>query len=279
VESLLTRLPLPVQVGLGVSCLAALGGVYGTLTLARKQIFVGDLLGHAMLPGLVVGLLAAGHLNTWWLSLCGFSAGLTALGLVQWVVQHTRLPRNQVQVGVTGLFLGLGYALLSVMQQSPQWQTAGLEGFLIGKIANLTAALLEPLLTVALMLALGLILVWRGLVFSSFDAVAAHLAGLHRAGLEAVFAGLLAALVVVLVQAVGALLAVTLLIGPAIAGARLTDNLRHQVFFSVCAGIASGVTGVGLSLAFPHTPAGPWIALVSCLIPALFGLFSSPKHS
>jgi manganese/zinc/iron transport system permease protein len=274
VESLLSALPLPLQVGLGLSCLAALSGVYGTLTLARKQIFVGDLLGHAMLPGLVVGLLVVGYLNTWWLSFCGFGAGLLALGLVQWVVRYSRLPRNQVQVGVTGLFLGLGYALLSILQQSPQWQTAGLEGFLIGKIANLTAQRLEPLLGVAAVLALGLFLVWRGLVFISFDAVAAHLAGLHRAWLEAVFAGLLAALIVVLVQAVGALLAVTLLIGPAIAGARLTNNLRHQVVFSMFAGIAAGVAGVGLSLAFPHTPAGPWIALVSCLIPAIFGFFT-----
>ena len=220
--------------------LALLGLVSGTL--GCWVVFAGiaygaESLAHSMLPGLVAAALLGLPLVAG--GAAGLLVGATLIALVG------RVPRLDSDVGVavviTGLF-GLG-VLLGLAPEVP----AGLNGLLFGDL--LAVGWEEVALTAGATLVIGIAL-WLlhpSFLAIFFDRAGAAALGRRPGGFEVALAVLLALATLVAVQALGNLLVVAMLVGPAATARLLTPRIVPMMATAVAVALAASVAGLYLS--------------------------------
>jgi ABC-type Mn2+/Zn2+ transport system permease subunit len=109
---------------------------------------------------------------------------------------------------------------------------------------------------------------WKELLYATFDPLGAAASGLPVEWLEYLFMGLVALAIVVSLQAVGIVLVVAMLVTPAAAAQLLT--VRFGRLMAVAVAIAVGASAIGLYLSFwLDVASGATIVLVQT---AFFGL-------
>ncbi len=265
----------------GAMLLGAVGGVVGTFLLLRRRALMGDVLGHAMLPGVAAAFLAVQALGldrSLPVLLIGggiaaILAGLAVIGLRR----ASPLDDDATMAIVLSGFFGLGVVLLSVVQSSGGGGQAGLEDFVFGKTASMVTS-------DVVVIAVGGVLVASvaGIFFKEFrllcfdDGFAASL-GRPVMGLDLLLLAMTVVTALVGLQAVGLILVVALLVIPAAAARFLTDDLRWTVVFSSIMGAIGCWIGVTLSAAAPGLPAGAMIVLATAGI-FVVALFVGPKR-
>jgi ABC-type Mn2+/Zn2+ transport system permease subunit len=230
---------------LGVS-----GGAIGCWIVLNELAYGAESLPHAMFPGLVVAALAGAPL------LLGGAAGLIVAAIA--ITIATRTPHigrdTGIAVVVTALF-GLG-VLLALSPATPQSIQSLLFGDILGLSRNDLVA--SALLTVTVLAALRVL--HSRLLVVSFDRSSARSLGVRATPIDAALLLLLAASVLIAVQALGNLLVVALLIAPA-AGARLLTRRMLPMMASAAAlAVVSGIAGLYISY-HVRTAAGSSIAL------------------
>lgn len=231
------------------------GGLTGVFVVARRMALTGDMLSHAVLPGVVAGLLWSPDRNP--LLVLGFAiaAGLAGTGLMLALDRTTRL-KPDAALGISlSVFFAAGIAMIS------RWQPGGVQAYLFGQAAAISAADLRLLAgttaVVVVMVALG----FRVLAAASFDPRHARTQGLPVAWIDRIFFIVLSATTVVAMQAVGVVLVSALLITPAVAAARVSRRLAVQACWACVFGVFGSLAGVWLSLQRGGLPTGPLMAL------------------
>jgi ABC-type Mn2+/Zn2+ transport system permease subunit len=241
--------------------LVLLGVVSGTLgcwiVLAGRS-YSAESLAHAMLPGLVGAALLGVPL------LLGGALGLLVASVS--IALVGRVPRLDgdvaVSVVITGLF-GLG-VLLGLAPEVP----AGLGSLLFGDVLGVSDGdvLLAGALAVIMVGVLGL--AHHSLLAVWFDRLNARALGRSPAALDVLLALLLAAAMLVAVQALGTLLVVAMLVGPA-ATARLITR-RVAPMMAAATAIAAGASVAGLWASYhAGIAAGASVTLALCAAFAL----------
>jgi ABC-type Mn2+/Zn2+ transport system permease subunit len=190
-----------------------------------------------MLPGLVVA------------SLLGFSLLLGgALGLLVGAVCIAlvgRLPRLDgdvaVSVVITSLF-GLG-VLLGLAPEVP----AGLSDLLFGDVLGVTDADLALTAGLAAAMLALLATVHHSLLAVGFDRLSAPALGRSPARYDVLLALALAAATLVAVQALGNLLVVAMLIGPAASARLLCRRMLPMMLLATSIAVGASVTGLYVS--------------------------------
>ncbi len=233
----------PLQQGIvvrGVAELLLLGVVSGGLgcwIVFSNLSYSAESLAHGMLPGLV----GAGILGV--PILLGGAVGLLVAAVAIAVVARVpRLDTGAATSVVVTTLLGLG-VLLGLSPSAP----AGLDGILFGDVLGVSDGdiLLTAVLAVVVTALLGLL--HPSLLLVGFDRVNARALGRSPLVLDVVLAMLLALATLVAVQALGSLLVVAMLVGPA-ASARLVSRRMApmMVLATLVAGVAS-IAGLWLS--------------------------------
>lgn len=259
---------------LGVTC-----GVLGCFLVLRRQSLLGDAVGHAVLPGVFLGFLAAGARSTPALLVGALIAGLLAAALIAILQRTTPLKAGEcIGVVFTG-FYGIGILLLKHIQNNPldYPRQAGLEKFLFGQIAGISGQDVFYMAIVAVV-ALGCVaLFWRPLAAWAFDDGFATSIGLPVKLIEGLVTGLITVAIVISIQAVGVVLVAAMLVTPAATAYLLTDRLHRMVVLSAGFGAAAGVMGAMVSLLGADLPTGSLMVIAAGLI---FGLafLLSPRH-
>jgi ABC-type Mn2+/Zn2+ transport system permease subunit len=236
------------------------GGWLGCWVLLYGVSYSAESLSHGMFPGLVgasllgLPLVAGGAVGAG-----GAAAGIAGLGNARGIDRDT-----SVGVVITSLF-GLG-ALLALAPSSPP----GIQELLFGDVLAVSSG---DLLVTALIALPVFALLWvlhARLLAVGFDRSSARAIGIAPRPAELVVMLLVAAAVVVGVQALGSLLVVAVLVAPAACARLLTRRLGPMVRVSAAVAVAGGVAGLYLSY-YAGTAAGASIAL--CLVGAyLFAL-------
>lgn len=257
---------------LGTGVFGALGGLVGTFLLLRKRSLMSDTISHATLPGIATAFLIAdgmgGDGRRLSVLLVGAAVtGLIGMGAVMWIREHTRLKDDAALAIVLSVFFGFGVALLTVVQQLPSGNAAGLEYLIYGKAASMTESDARWIIAAAVLTGLACLLLFKEFTLLCFDDGFAATQGWPVRRLDALLLGLITLATVVGLQAVGLLLVVAMMIIPTAAARFWTDRLDLHVCLAVGFGVASGVGGVMLSALFPRLPAGALIVLCG------FGLF------
>ena len=257
---------------LGMSC-----GVLGSFLVVRRLALVGDMLSHAVLPGVTLGFL-------WQMTKDpkAILIGATAIGLLSTVVmslirQTTKLKEDSALAMVLAGFYAVGVVLYSVIQNLPTADKAGLDKFMFGQAAALSAndvLLISINAFIALML---LVLFYKSFLASSFDAAFASSVGIPTRSLHYLMMLLLSFAVVTALQAVGVVLVSALLIIPAATAYLLTDRMHRMLIYAAGFGMIAGFTGAFVSFLGKGLPTGPFMVLSAGGIFTLAFLFS-PLH-
>ncbi|WP_280115748.1 metal ABC transporter permease [Leucobacter insecticola] len=196
---------------LEVVLLGLLSGIAGTLIVFRRRSFFAVALSHATFPGGVAFAVLG------WNLLLG--QAVFALLLVLIMTLLGRVPDQGRQV-TSGVVLSFGFALGTLLASLNPGLGVPVEALLVGSPLAVNES--DVVSTAVVLLAtLGVVsLAGRRILFHTFDPVGFAAAGFRAWPVELVVTGLIAASVVVAMPAVGAILGVAILIGPA-AAARL----------------------------------------------------------
>ena len=245
--------------------LGAASGVVGTFLLLRKRALMGDVLSHAMLPGVVIAFLvfaSVGLGKSLPILLCGAAImAIVAMGAVMGLRRLTALGDDAIMAIILGSFFGLGALLLGVAIQSPRGNQAGLESFIYGKAASMTRADLWLIIAGAVAVLSVVAVLFKELRLLCFDEAFAGSIGRSVSALDALLLGAVITMTLVGLQAVGLILIIALLVIPPSAARFWTDDLRSTVVVSGLIGAVGCWGGVSASAMAPKMPAGAMIVL------------------
>ena len=217
----------------GVVC-----AVVGTYVVLRGLAFIGDAIAHAGFPGVVAAYLLG---IPFYLG-AAVAAVSTALA-IGWVTKRAGI-RQDTSIGV--LFAGT-FALGVFMFSTIKGYVADLFSFLLGNVLAITVTDLVALVLLGGGVVLVVALLWKELLYATFDPLGAAASGIAVERLEYLFLALVALTIVVSLQAVGIILVVAMLVTPAATAQLLTVRFTRLMLTAAIVGIASSVVGLYLS--------------------------------
>jgi zinc/manganese transport system permease protein len=220
---------------------AVISGAIGTFVVTRGASFAVHAISELGFTG------AAGALVLGLDPVIGMIGGSLAVGLVLGLLSLRGRERDSAIGAVLSFGLGVGVLLLFLYKGYATEAT----NLLFGSIVGVSDAQLRNLAIVALVVAIGLVAIYRPLWFSSVDPDVAAARGVPLRALSVAIFLLLALTTAEAIQVVGVLLVLTLVITPAAAAQRLT--VRPGLALALSVGIALLATegGILLSLAQP----------------------------
>lgn len=250
----------------GTLALAFGAGPIGVFLMLRRMSLVGDAMAHAVLPGAAIGFLISG-LNLFAMAAGGLIAGFVVALAAGLVARATELKEDASLAAFFLISLALGVTIVSV-----KGSNIDLLHFLFGTVLALDDQTLILIAFNASVTLLGLALIYRPLLLECVDP--GFLRSVSRAGGIAHIA-FLALLVVNLVSgfhALGTLLAVGIMMLPAVTARFWARDITAMIGIAALTGAAAGYAGLLLSF---HTsvPSGPAIILVAGGLYAVSVLF------
>lgn len=240
----------------GASVLALSAAPIGVFLMLRRMSLVGDAMAHAILPGAALGYLVAG-LSLGAMTLGGLIAGFAVALLAGLIARITRLREDASLAAFYLMSLALGVTLISA-----RGSNIDLLHVLFGSVLALDDQALMLIGGVATVTLVTLAIIIRPLVMESIDPV--FLRSVSQAGAPAHLA-FLALAVLNLVggfQALGTLLAVGLMMLPAIAARFWAKTLTGMIAVATLIGIVATYAGLLLSYHL-GLASGPTIILVA----------------
>lgn len=230
----------------------------GVFLMLRRMSLMSDAMSHAILPGAAAGFLVAG-LSLPAMTLGGFLAGLAVALLAGAVTRSTVLKEDASLAGFYLISLALGVVLVSL-----RGSQVDLLHLLFGTVLALDDPALYLLGGIASLTLVCLAVLYRPLVMECVDPL--FLRTVSRAGAPVHYA-FLALVVMNLVggfQALGTLLAVGLMLLPAIAARFWASDLSGLIPAAIGIALASSLIGLIASYnADARLPTGPAIVLAA----------------
>jgi len=256
-------------VAAGTAAVGCAAGVVGSLSVLRKRALVGDAAAHVTLVGVATAFALTGRRDLPTLLAGGFIAALAGLLALVLVRRWTRTRDDAATAIVLSVGFGCGIALLAGMTARGIPGSAGLENFLLGHTAALTARDAGVLAGVSLTALAAVVLLLKEATLVAFDRSFAAAAGWPVAVLDYVLVVLVAVMVVVGLPAAGAVLVTALLVIPPVAARQWTDRLGTMLLLAGGFGLTSALAGVAISAVVPRLATGPVIVLVAAAILAV----------
>jgi manganese/zinc/iron transport system permease protein len=270
-----------VLVGALTNVACALVGCYLVL---RRMSLMGDAIAHAVLPGIVLAFLFSGSMNILPLFIGAALVGLLTTFLTQTLHQFGRVPTDAAMGAVFTSLFALGVVLLKRYISGVHFDVACVyEGSLTG-VALDTVNIggrevprqLLTVLPIALLNLLAILLFWKELKISSFDAAMSTSMGYSATLLHYVLMALVAMTSVAAFQAVGSILVVAMLIVPPATAQLLCDRLSRMVTLACVFAVLSAVGGYWLAHKWDVSPAGAMAVFAGAMY-AVAVLFA-PKY-
>ena len=244
----------------GVAC-----AVIGSFVVLKGMSFIGDAVSHAAFPGLVIAYMLGLPII-----LGGAVASIvTALGIGALTRRSGLRSDSIIGVLFAGMF-ALGVALFSSI---PNY-VGDLFHFLFGDVLGISVSDLLALSLLVLILLLVVRILWKELLFATFDPLGAGAAGLPVRRLDDLLLILIAVTIVISLQAVGIVLVVAMITTPAATAQMLVQRFGKMISTAALIGVVSAVAGLYLSYAF-DLASGAAIVLVETALFLLVLLLTS----
>lgn len=261
---------------IGAVVLGVAAGVLGAFAVFRERSLVGDALAHATLPGVCVAFIASGAKDATTLAIGAALAGLVAAVAIV-AIERTGRIRPDAAIGVVlSGFFSLGIVLLTYLGNSGNANQAGLDTYLFGQAAGLLESDLTTMALLCLASLVAVVVAFRPLKATLFDASFAGSVGLPVRALELAMTALLVVAIVIGVRTVGAILMVAMLIVPAVVARQLCDRL--SILLPVAGGVGAGVGATGALISESAAlPTGPMIVVVG-FCATLVAVFLAPRR-
>lgn len=251
---------LLIAILVGLTC-----AVVGSYLMVQRLALLGDAISHSVLPGLAIAYILG--LNIF---IGAFIAGVLSTVVITWIRTRSPIKEDAAMGIVFSCFFALGITLITVIQKENK---IDLNHFLFGNILGVTAAEVVNTAVIAGIILLVVCLLYKELLFYTFDPMGAAAAGLPVQRLNFGLMVLIALTVVASMKAVGVILVLALLITPSSTAYLLVPRLHLVMILGAAIAILASVSGLYLSY-FWNIPSGPGIVLVASGLFLLALLFS-----
>lgn len=248
------------------TCLGILCSVVGSYLIVQRQGILGDVIAHAVLPGIAIALFLGVDIF-----LGAFISGTFSTFVIAWIESQSRVKIDAAMALVFSGFLALGIMLISTFKSK-----VDLHHFLFGDILGVTTADVWRTLIITVITLLLVKLCYKELLFYTFDPLGAKASGLP---VNLINFGLTAAITLTIIasmQAVGVVLVISLLIGPGVTAYLLVKELHQMMFVGSIIGVIGSVGGLYISY-YQNVPSGASIVLFICGL-FLFTFLFSPSQ-
>ncbi|HEX6067435.1 MAG TPA: metal ABC transporter permease [Nitrososphaera sp.] len=243
--------------------------VIGLFLVLRKNSLFGDALSHVAFGGIAVGLVAG--IYPLWTGLGLAIAG--ALGITK-LRQSTKVPAD----ATVAILLSSGLALGILLVSASGGFTLDLFSFLFGSILLVSVNDTLAILAMAGVILSIVIVLYKKLVYITFDEEQARVSGLPIAHLNYLFVVLASVAAVVSMRLVGILLVSSLIVIPNVTALLFGKGFKKTALISVAVSVFSVITGIAVSYAFNLAPAGTIVLVqVAVFIGALVARHSPRK--
>jgi ABC-type Mn2+/Zn2+ transport system permease subunit len=223
---------------LAAMLVGGLCGFIGVYVVLRRMSYIGHGLSHAIFGGAVLSYVV--NINFF------LGAGLWALlsaALIH-LISHRRLVGADAAIGVvTTSSFAIGVAIVSTYRSF----TRNIEAALFGNILGITQKDLWIVTAIALLVFVGLLMIRRQLLFSTFDPEVAAAYGISTGWVDFLFVILLAITVLASTQILGVTLVAAAIVIPPVIGRYLTRSFQALLIVSPVLGALSGAIGMYLS--------------------------------
>jgi zinc/manganese transport system permease protein len=250
----------------GILALAIGAGPVGVFLMLRRMSLTGDAMAHAILPGAAIGYVVAG-LSLGAMTIGGLVAGMCVALLSGVITRVTSLTEDASMAAFYLISLALGVMIVSM-----RGSNVDLMHVLFGTVLALddpTLLMLSGIATVSIFVMAS---IYRPLVLECVDP--GFLRSVSRSGgpTHLLFLMLVVLNLVGAFHALGTLLAVGMMMLPAIAARFWARDIGMMILAAVLIGLGSGVTGLLFSYHL-EAPTGPAIILTAGAVYALSMMF------
>ncbi len=231
----------------------------GVILIQRRMSLMGEALSHGILPGIAIAYLIVGM----WLpglSIGGILAGLTIAYLSNMAARKTVLNEDASFSSFYIIALAIGVLILSI-----KGGNMNLLHLLFGNVLAVDSDALifiSGISTVSLIL---LFLLYRPLIYDCFDPLFMKSLGLKSSLYNTIFLALVVCNLVAACQALGTLMALGMMMVPAVTARLLCKRLFPMIIVSTLLAIFSSYVGLLLSY-YLNWPSGPTIILVAGIL-------------
>jgi manganese/zinc/iron transport system permease protein len=229
---------------IGVSTSAAL---VGTFLVLRRMTMLANALSHTILLGIAIAFFFAGgsesHLPLKAMLVASLGMGLVTAFLTQWLTKVGRLQEDASTGLVFTTLFAMGIILVTVLTKGAH---IGLEAIM----GNVDALHTDDLKFVYLILSgniLLFLLFFKGFKITTFDPALAHALGFSTIFFNYLLMLQVSATVIGAFRAVGVLMVLAFITGPALTARLLTNHLKTMLISAACIGTLSSIVGVALS--------------------------------
>jgi ABC-type Mn2+/Zn2+ transport system permease subunit len=231
--------------------------IVGTWVVLRGLTFLGDALAHGVLPGIAIAFLLGQSTTVG--ALVAAAVMVAGISLVR---SHSPLP-DDASIGI--LFVGFLALAVVIMSTRRAAYTGDLNRFLFGSISGVESDELVRQAVIAVVVAVGVLLLYRALVVMTFDETLARMLGLRPRLTHFALLALIAISIVGSFSTVGNLLVFAFLVAPPATAALFAR--RVPVIMTLGTALGALACVVGLLVSYHHrTAAGASMALCSVVL-------------
>lgn len=232
----------------GITC-----GLLGAFIVLRNMSLIGDALAHAILPGIFIAFLIFGY------NVLGFFTGSVLAGLftafgITWIQQKVS-TKNDAAIGIVfSCMFAIG--VMGISKVSKKGVHLDLTDFLFGEVLGISNADIYMTFAVMIFVVLSVILFYRYLFITTFQATIAKTMGINVNLVHYFLMFLLSFAVVSALSSVGVILVVAMLITPAATALLIAVRLKNVIIISSIIGLVSANLGLIIAIIFDTNP-GP----------------------
>lgn len=262
-------------VAFGTVILAFASGIIGTVSVIKGQSLIGDAVGHATFPGIVIAFMLVGIRDTLALALGALILGIIAFLTIQLITEHSKITLDSALALVLSSFFGLGMALMSFVQGNPDFDgTQGLSDYIFGQAAYMLRSDVYLIIAASILSLLIFSLFYQQIKIYIFDPIYSRSIGISNPLMNFMVLATTITLIAVGLKAVGAILIVNLLIAPAVIGQLWSDRFLNVLLIAGTTGAIAAFIGTYISTAGDDIATGPAIILVLSAFVVFSMLFS-----
>lgn len=259
--------------------------IVGVFLVLRKMSMMTDAISHTVLLGIVLAFMIVGDLNSPWLIIGAAIMGVITVYIIELIVKSKRTTEDAATGVVFPLLFSIAVIIISLRFRNVHLD---IDAVLLG---NIEFAIFDQLViggtqigprSLYIMLGVTILnfaffsIFYKELKIVSFDPALATVLGISPIIIHYVLMFLVSLTAVTAFNAVGSILVIALMIGPAMTAVLFTKNLFSTAITSVLIGVVNSVLGYITAIYFDITISGT-IATMT-LVVFLLTFFFNPKN-
>ena len=252
-------------VGSGTFLLAAIAGAVGCITVLKGQSLIGDAIGHAAFPGIILSFMLFMQREPVLLTLGAVASGATAFMLIQVIKENSKLKLDAILAVVLSSFFGVGMVLKSYIQGNSNYKKAaqsGLSSYIFGQAAYIMKDDVKLIVYIGVPTLVLLVLFYKEIKLFLFDEIYASTIGIRAVLLYGIILVMTMGIIATGLKLVGAILISSLLIIPAITALQWSDKFSRVLIIAGVVGGVSALIGTYISTAYDGMSTGATIILI-----------------